>query len=520
MLNKIRNFFTKEVIVEKEVIRKEIVFVNDNVERKYASAKNSPTMNIANDGLASQNKEIETSWNETTSRSLALVRDFPLFSGVVTCGESFVVGDGIYPQITPPANATKRERKEAQKIEEDFMLWALDPKQCDFEGRMNFFEMQALTERQDYEFGEFLAIEQYMDKNLTIQMVEPTQLHDFGAFDVRKVHNEQNLFWRGLEYNKKNRRVINYHFTDYDDINYNFTSLGLNTITIPANRVLHGFKTLRAGQMRGITPFASAILLAYQLRDYLGSEVTAQNMSSRWMAFVTAPPSGYHTDNSANSVEYKEAYGKYVQALDYATIQYLKQGEQVTMNTQTRQSNGFKQFNEIITRYIASSTQMPYELISQDYSGLNYTTLRAVRNDFKMHLKPKYLRKKTQFCQPIFDKWLMNHYLKGNVQGDVRKISKQVKWIYPTLEEIDALKEFKADLLRMRSGIKSPYEVIKKMGSDPQKVLEEFVSWDKEIKQHGLVFPELIAGLPTEEEMIDNEDDQPIPKKSNNVEEE
>lgn len=493
------------------------------VIRTYSAAKNSPTMNIPDQGSGTVNDEIGDSWQEVTERTLGLVRDFPLFAGAVANAEAFVVADGIVPQLVAPMGSSDRHKKQLQEIEDRFMKWAKDRTKCDTEGRLNFFEMTALTERQEGEFGEFIAIDNYSRKGgYSVHMTEPLNLQDLGFHRVHGQSNGNNI-WRGIEYNPNTKRPVAYHFTDPADANSFYKT---ETIRIPANRVHHGFKTVRAGQMRGISPFASVILSSYQLRDYIGAELTSQNLSSRWMAFVTAPPSGFHSDyTNEDNVELNSTYNKYVKSLDYATIEYLKHGEQVHMNTQTRSSNGLESFNEIITRYIATAYQMPYELISQNYSGLNFTTLRAVRNDFKQQLRPKWQRKISQFCQPIFEAWLRHEVLSGtlNIPDYFSNPEKYttVKWITPTLASIDPLKEFSADLMKVRAGVKSIQQVIKEEGEDPDKVLDELKTWQEKLNEAGLNPPELTNQTPmiSNFEIIEEpeEEKEPEVKKDSSV---
>ena len=372
-------------------------------DRKYAAAKNSPTLNIPNHTSGTVNDELDVSWDEVTERTLALVRDFPIFAGAISNMEAFLTADGIKPQVTIKNKSGKIDKKKSEELEAAFMSWANDPERCDSAGRMTLWEMQALADRMEGEFGEFLFVETTGNKGYSLTAVEPLTLSD-GGFKYYKQTATGSVIWRGIEYNPNNHKVLAYHFEDPGDAN---SLWKIDTVRVPKNRVLHGFKMLRAGQMRGITPFAPAILSAYSLRDYMGSELAAQNMSAKWMAWVTAPMSGMHGDlTNRGNIDYDSSYEKYVKTLDYATIEYLKQGEQVTLNTQQRQANSFKNFNEIIIRYVAAAIGMPYELLSQDYSGLNFTTLRAVRNDFKQALRPRWERKISQFCQPVYEHWL------------------------------------------------------------------------------------------------------------------
>ena len=459
--------------------------------RKYAAAKSSPTTGIPQHHNTSQNDEFDVSWDVVVQRTSGLIRDFPVFSGAVNNREAFVVAGGIKPQVIIEDAKGSIDKETSQKVEDAFMAWANDPSKCSTDGRLNFWQMQALSERQECEFGEYLFAENISKKGgYTLSPIEPLNLSDPGLFKVSKAKNG-NTLWRGIEYSQRTGKIEAYHFTKTSDAN----TFVHETFKVPSDQIIHSFKTLRPGQLRGMSPFASAVLSAYALRDYETAEMDAQKMSSKWMAFVTAPPSGNFSNNFSGKIEENELYGKYVETLDNATIQYLKSGESVTMNTMQRSSGAFSDFNEIVIRRLSSAIQLPYELISQDYSGLNFTTLRAVRNDFKQSLRPIWERKISHLCHRVFKKWLRMEVLSGNLNlpGYFQNPERfeRVSWITPALENIDPLKEFQADLLKVRSGAKSMQEVIKEMGGDPEKTLKDLVSWKEQLDEADLVLPEL-----------------------------
>lgn len=461
--------------------------------RKYAAAKASHTTGIPWHGKSTQNDEHETSWDVVVERTSGLIRDFPVFAGAVASREAFVIAGGIKPQVLVEGKDGRINKELSQKIEESFMKWASDPDKCSTDGRLNFWQMQALSERQECEFGECLFIENIDKKgNYTLAPAEPTTLSDHGLFHTAKTKNG-NVLWRGVEYNQRSGRIKAYHFADASDAN----SYSDKVTRVDADRVIHSFKTLRPGQLRGMSAFASAILSAYSLRDYETAEMDAQKMASKWMAFVTAPTSGNFSNNFSGKIEENEVYGSYVEALDNATIQYLKGGESVTMNTAQRTAGAFNDFNEIVIRRLSATTQLPYELLSQNYSGLNFTTLRAVRNDFKQALRPIWERKISHICQRVFERWLKMEVLSGKLSlpgyfSNPEKYEK-VSWITPALENIDPLKEFQADLLKVRAGAKSMQEVIKEMGGDPEKTLKDLVTWKEQLDEADLVLPELAS---------------------------
>ncbi len=459
--------------------------------RKYAAAKSSNTSGIPNHNNSTQNDEFDVSWDVVVQRTSGLIRDFPVFAGAVANREAFVVAGGIKPQVIIESKDGKIDKKTSQKVEEAFMSWANDPAKCSTDGRLNFWQMQALSERQECEFGEYLFAENISRKGeYTLSPIEPLSLSDPGLFKVGKTNNG-NTLWRGIEYAQKTGKIKAYHFTKASEAN----TFVQDTFRVDADQIIHSFKTLRPGQLRGMSPFASAVLSAYALRDYETAEMDAQKMASKWMAFVTAPPSGNFSQNFAGNIEENQLYGKYVEAIDNATIQYLKNGEQVTMNTAQRTSGAFSDFNEIVIRRLSAAIQLPYELLSQNYSGLNFTTLRAVRNDFKQSLRPIWERKISHLCLRVFKKWLKMEVLSGRIDlpgyfQDPTRYEK-VSWITPSLENIDPKKEFEADLLKVRAGAKSMQEVIKEMGGDPEKTIKDLVSWKEQLEEVDLVLPEL-----------------------------
>lgn len=475
---------------------------NQEVSRKYAAAKHSPSTGLFHASNTTVKDEIGTSWSLVTARQSQLIRDMPIFAGAVNAKEAFEIGEGIKPQWNIIIDG-KPNKETAQLIEDRFNEWADDPNNCDFGGRLSFWDMQRLAVRQEAEFGEYLFIERYDNGNYQLNSIEPTQLKEEG-FGITNASGGQ-AEWRGIRYDTLSLKALEYVFMVGED----FTK----DIRVKSNQVIHGFKVSRSGQLRGITEFASAILSAHMLKDYMQSELTAQNLSSRYLAFVTAPSHGVHTANTNTDITYQDTYSRFTEALDYATIQYLKSDEKVTMNTANRDINGFSSFNKIIIKYICASTGLPYELLSQDYEGLNFTTLRAVRNDFKQLLRPRWQRIKTTLCNRVANNWLKNEVMSGRlkIKGYFKnpKDFHRVRWITPALEQVDPLKEFNAELLKVNAGFRSPQSVMKSMGEDPDKVLEEIANWRDLLKENNLSFMNLASAkvLNNNFTMIGSEDE-------------
>jgi len=66
-----------------------------------------------------------------------------------------------------------------------------------------------------------------------------------------------------------------------------------------------------------------------------------------------------------------------------------------------------------------------------------------------------------------------------------------MRWITPALEQVDPLKEFNAELLKVNSAMKSPQSVIKGMGEDPDRVLQEIIDWKERLTENSIDAPGL-----------------------------
>ena len=63
-------------------------------------------------------------------------------------------------------------------------------------------------------------------------------------------------------------------------------------------------------------------------------------------------------------------------------------------------------FNRFAARKVAVSIDVPYEVLSGDYTGINYSTSKASRGDALMLLRPHHFMMQNRFSMPVFRHWL------------------------------------------------------------------------------------------------------------------
>ena len=178
--------------------------------------------------------------------------------------ESYVanaIGTGIKPQSLV-TDTTQRER--IQKLWRD---WTLD---ADASGLTDFYGLQALACRAMLEGGEALVRIRYRrpEDSLTValqlQVLEPEHL----PVTMNTTAENGNLIRAGIEFDRLGRRVA-YHLYRAHPEDSALAPMsgngGIETVRIDASEILHLFRPLRPGQIRGEPWLARALVKLNEL---------------------------------------------------------------------------------------------------------------------------------------------------------------------------------------------------------------------------------------------------------------
>jgi lambda family phage portal protein len=423
-------------------------------------------------------------------RTRQLVRDFPAFARATNSLATYVVGGGIRFQsraLTPQGEVAKKTR---QSIEDMWRRW-MD--EADVSGSVayspHFYELMSLAKRQDVEQGEIFAVFQphhagrktYLDMGVALYESERLAGLNAKAEGGNKIHD-------GVEYDAITGSPVAFHFIE-DTLIY-------RTVRVPAENVIFGLDRRRPGQLRGITPFAPALMLARDLAMTMDAEIDAAKLASKWLAVVKTQDSEAFQNGRA-----VEKNGKPIEYLENAIIEYLEPGEDIEIQSHQRGGESFQGFCRFVLRLIAITADLPYEILSGDYTGMNYTTLRVGRNDFSQQIAPIQDRHVRHFCQPIFRRVLERAVLQGRVDlpgywNDPWSYQRGV-WISPGMKEVDPLREVKAAIEKIKGGLGSPQKYIMSLGDDPDEVLSDLKAWRAACAEMGLDFDAMMGAAST-----------------------
>ena len=243
-------------------------------------------------GATSADAEVASSAVKLRDRTRSLCRDNPYASRARDVYVANVVGTGI----TVKAGSAK----------EAFEQWTTE---CDADGMLDFYGLQALVMRCVFESGECLI--RYRERRpedgllvpLQLQVLEPDYL------DATKTGAVNGGGWliSGIEYNAIGQRVA-YHLHNQHPGDVANRSKPLESKRIPADQVLHIFERLRPGQSRGVPRMSSILLKMRDLDDYEEAELVRKGIESCFSAIVTTEDNGVSlsegtTDINGNRIE-------------------------------------------------------------------------------------------------------------------------------------------------------------------------------------------------------------------------
>lgn len=459
--------------------------------RQYAAAKTNRLTGNWNPVGSNVNTIIGSSNIPVRNRVRQLVRDFPYFARAVNVLVNFTVGTGMQFQSKVRTPRGKADKALRQRIEDAFDFWA---DEADIAGKLHFYDIMRLTKRQDVECGEFLIAKvNSKDRSrycpFALQVFESDWLssHNDNYFEAGSIgsmglnRSAGPVIWQGIEFSPQTGAVQAYHFEDPDGYG--------RIIRIPASDVIHGFDTLRPGQLRGISPFAPAVLVAHDLGDYMDAEIDAAKMAAKWLAFIETPDIGAFQGLRAG--QDPSGSGKLIEDLENAIIEYMRPGEKVTLSAHNRPGDSFGPFTSLILRMVAVTVGISYELLSGDYQGLNYSVLRGIRNDLIKEFAPLQRRHERQFCRPVFRALMDSLVLSGRLNIPKYFMDPapymRSQWMAPGMPAVDPLKEGRANADAVDALNKSPQEVAAERGRDYEDILDEIADAREMQRARGLL---------------------------------
>jgi|TARA_Y100000296_G_scaffold81659_1_gene109292 lambda family phage portal protein len=422
--------------------------VNPPTHKRYYES--SVDNRLTADWLSSSNtanEEIYGGSLKTKNRARELERNNPLVFGALNTLETQIIGKGQRLRAEP-RNPDGKVDQDAKKIIEaawkDFCL----PQNCEVTGRYSFQDLERMTLRSRKRDGEFIV---RIDINSRYKYGFKLQILETDVLDLelnRTSPNNGNRIRMGVELDSLDRAVAYWVFSS----NPNSVQMRNNTRhkheRIPANKILHGFKATRIGQVRGITEWASAMQSIKGLQAYQEAEIAAARVAA-CNSFQLMPPPGTEFTGDLpdqNNVPMFSAEPASLWNAANGKIETIKVEHPTTQQKEMRNS---------MLREISTAFGLAFDSFSNDITEANFSNARlgklAERDGFMIDQSLQ----RSQFNDPVFEIFLNKSITKG-ILAPLRP-AKFVKyssrtWIPRSYAFVDPKKDLDALILQRDKG--------------------------------------------------------------------
>lgn len=427
-------------------------------------------------GTSSADSEIYRAGARLRERSRDLVRNDPYALKAVDVLISNIIGEGIMPR--PKTGDAEKDKK----IREAFDQWARN--ECDADGQLDFYGIQALMVGEMIEGGDAVVRRRLRPSKdglqvpLQLQVLEAEQLDGMRNGPVAGSNTPNAFTIQGVEFNLIGQRTGYWLFPYHPGSNFVDPRATLQSRWVPAEDIVHLYEKRRT-QARGVPWCHSVITKHRSFGDYDEAELIRKKIEASVAGFVTS------TDEEDESIgpQVVDADGNIIEHFEPGIIAYLRGGKDIKFNSPAT-TGGYAEYTTVQLRAIAAGWRVPYELISNDLTNVNYSSIRAGIIEFRRQCRRwQWQTVISMALDPIWDWWCESAFAAGII--DQPRIP--VRWDPPKFDFISPAEEADAEMTELRAGTRSFPEIVAAKGRDPVEVLDEIEKWNDELDRRGII---------------------------------
>lgn len=410
------------------------------------------------------NPEVAAGATLTRSRARYLAANNPWLSNGVDNWSAALVGAGIRPTPRAEDAGTRRAASRA------FETWADG---ADAAGRTDFWGLQRDIARHLIVDGEALVLIHDDADGIRLQVVAPEQLDEAKTAEL----GGGRLIVSGVEFDAQGRRVAYWllphrphaTFTDYAP-----------SVRFDAADVLHVMRPLGAGQVRGLSWLAPAVLSANELDQLMDALLVGAKTSAMFAGFLTDL-------NATGGLPFDgdQAGSIMDTGLEPGTLKVLPAGIDVKFSAPdaAKDSPAFLRMN---LQALAAALGLPEHLLSGDLTNANYSSLRAGLLPFRARLEQtQYGTLVPQFLRPVWRRWIVAEVLSGRLDLTPDLAA---EWIMPRPMQVDPQKDLAAMKEALALGLTSRTKAVNELGWNADDLDEEIAADRARERDLGLTF--------------------------------
>ncbi|MCK9550888.1 phage portal protein [Aquamicrobium sp.] len=384
------------------------------------------------------NPEIAAAGPSLASRAEYLTQNNPWISQAVANWVGALIGPGIMPNARHP-NADARKALNLY-----FQSWWDD---ADIEGRTDFAGLQATVARSMVVKGESVSLLIATEEGPRLRVLDPAL--------IDSSRTDHNLTFSGIELDENGKRLAYWILPEKPaDIFASFAP----SQRVDADSVLHVFKPVGAGQVRGASWLSPIILPASDFDQYCDALLMSAKVAAMHAGFIV----------NQNGTPGDELYSDSEPKLEPGALTRLGLGEDVKFNS-PQQLQSADAFLKHGLRQLAAGLSLPEFLLSGDLSQANYSSLRAGLLPFRQRVEQiQYGVLVPQFLAPVWRAVILHGVLSGELDapdfGSNPDAYLKADWLMPRPLQVDPLKDTQATVAEIEAGLTSRRKAVAERG--------------------------------------------------------
>lgn len=413
------------------------------------------------------NRALSSSLRNLRSRSRHAVRNNPYGSSAIETHVSNLVGNGIKAKWGNP---------ELQALWDRWLL------ESDAEGDESFAGLQTLVARGQFEAGEslvrLLITQTATGIPLRLQVLESDHLDE-----ALSQSTKSGWIRMGIEFDSQAQRRAYHLWRNHpEDL---ILSAGNERVIVPNAELLHIYRKLRAGQLRGIPELSPVLIRLYELDEMQDATLVRQKTAALFGWIVRKRDAGdpYGPGIPQGSVDAggnatgQESEGASLSKIVPGGIHYLEDDEDITFSQPADIAGIYVEYLKSELRAVAKGMGLTYEQLTGDLSGVNYSSIRAGLVEFRRRIEFLQLTLLVyKFCQPVAERWLRLAVLYNKAPRAINLENYRdylPDWRPPRWDWVDPLKDVQADLLEVRAGFATLASKQLERGYDPREAVAQ-----------------------------------------------
>ncbi|MFT7596225.1 MAG: lambda family phage portal protein, partial [Paracoccaceae bacterium] len=273
-----------------------------------------------------------------------------------------------------------------------------------------------------------------------------------------------------------------YHFLRRHPGDMTDPGLAGETVRIPAVDIIHIIDPVEAGQLRGVSRFAPAIVKLFTLDLYDDAELERKKTAAMFAMFITSPAPETALEPTDEDLE-----------VEPGQVVRLDPGEDVSTPATPDSGSTYEPFQYRTLLQISAALGIPYGYLTNDTAKGNFSNTRISLVDFRRRISAwQHGVLVYQMCRAVWTRWMDMAVLSGALElPDYDAKHRQYQacmWLPTKWDWVDPMKDASAEILQIEAGLKSRTQALSERGYDAEQVEREIAAERKRELSLGLDF--------------------------------